>query len=452
MSSRVRDALAALSRHAHETERDLKVSITGRSHDAVAYNEAVTAGVHKFRSTVERELESVKAQADELEASLSMWSNQTKARLQERETRTADFTSSLSTGLAGLQASLESASKNQLELLSNHKTAINAHLESERVAVTTEAAKVTEQIQSYVDRIIGDFAKATIRRSESSAAKRIDETDSLSRSVETMTSSQGHQSSVIASSGTEWLAASKVAFESGQAENSRSFDAAVAKLAAAKKSTEAAGEQSEAGAVAITGLAEDHLSKTSTACDKANEVATAVLVATEDKLSAATAQLGADEAAQEGETASQTQKFDTTCYSLSSRMTSTVDAVGTFEAKSSDESRQIKTDVQVFAVEELQQDLGVPPSGKKYSYPIEFTSTAPYGQVLHAQMAEWSREADLNSGKINPGKLTDYPGELGLDDESGIYAATASREVEDEHVRVAEAAADSDPEEYEIPE
>ena len=130
-------------------------------------------------------------------------------------------------------------------------------------------------------------------------------------------------------------------------------------------------------------------------------------------------------------------------------MTNEAEAVGSYEAKSIDDLRQIKTDAQVYASEEVRRDVGVPPPQKSYSYPTEYKATAPYEQVLRAQSAEWSREADLNAGKVSPGKVTDYPGELGLDDESGIYSATVFREVEEERARVAEASAESDPEEYE---
>ena len=67
MSSRVRDTLAALGGRARETERALKLSNAERDRDVGAYGEAVAAGVREFASSVARELESVKAQADELE-------------------------------------------------------------------------------------------------------------------------------------------------------------------------------------------------------------------------------------------------------------------------------------------------------------------------------------------------------------------------------------------------
>jgi hypothetical protein len=56
----------------------------------------------------------------------------------------------------------------------------------------------------------------------------------------------------------------------------------------------------------------------------------------------------------------------------------------------------------------------------RYEYPVTYKKTDPYDAILSDLPAEWSREANIREGTIQQGKGPDFPGDLGVEDESGV--------------------------------
>lgn len=93
-----------------------------------------------------------------------------------------------------------------------------------------------------------------------------------------------------------------------------------------------------------------------------------------------------------------------------------------------------------------------PPPQKTYTYPTEYASTAAYEELLREQSTEWSRETGILNGRMSAGVGTDYPGDRGSEDRSGLLTTTVEKAstVEEAHV-LDRAIYESCAEEYEDP-
>jgi len=102
------------------------------------------------------------------------------------------------------------------------------------------------------------------------------------------------------------------------------------------------------------------------------------------------------------------------------------------------------------ALQEIVRDVKDPPSHKSYTYPVEYAATDDYGEILHDVFGDYDREAGILEGRLTPGQGTDYPGELGPDDHSGLLTSTQPQPATElEDVCLERAVYESATEEYE---
>ncbi len=95
---------------------------------------------------------------------MGSWASKIKSRLDERSEEVKSFTESVSAGLAGMQANVDSATQVQLELLGTHTDKLSQHLEAEKATMAEESSKLIKEVQSYVNRMVSDFSTRATRR------------------------------------------------------------------------------------------------------------------------------------------------------------------------------------------------------------------------------------------------------------------------------------------------
>jgi hypothetical protein len=78
--------------------------------------------------------------------------------------------------------------------------------------------------------------------------------------------------------------------------------------------------------------------------------------------------------------------------------------------------------------------------------------TNDYGEILDNVFEDYDREAGILEGRLTPGQGTDYPGELGPEDHSGLLTSTQPQPpTEPESMCLDRAVYESATEEYEDP-
>eukprot|EP00039_Didymoeca_costata_P004849 m.76581 g.76581 ORF g.76581 m.76581 type:complete len:888 (+) comp12565_c0_seq2:258-2921(+) len=109
--------------------------------------------------------------------------------------------------------------------------------------------------------------------------------------------------------------------------------------------------------------------------------------------------------------------------------------------------------VKRFVNEEFKRDAAEEIKRKQYDHPHKFDATAEYAVILADNKVGWSIENDINQGVLEPGLKTDYPGEKGPQDVSGIIEETREIQVSaDDSTQLERAARESEAEEYSDPE
>jgi len=111
---------------------------------------------------------------------------------------------------------------------------------------------------------------------------------------------------------------------------------------------------------------------------------------------------------------------------------------------------EAKTDAATFVERTMKRDMQEPPAKARYTYPATLTKTPAYATILAATPAAWKGETNIMTNVTAPGVGTDYPGEMGPEDSSGLEESAGPLRVSVEQADAIEAAArDSDAEEYE---
>jgi hypothetical protein len=105
-----------------------------------------------------------------------------------------------------------------------------------------------------------------------------------------------------------------------------------------------------------------------------------------------------------------------------------------------------------FVLQEIKRDIKDPPQRKPYTFPTEYAATQPYEILLQDVQPAWTRETGILTGKLTPGVGTDFPGDVGAEDHSGLLTTTRNKPVPPEEGRcLTRAVYESSAEEYEDP-
>ena len=450
LSDKTAEVLTNITNHARETEQALSARISERKSDAERYRTSVSVAVGKFRTSVAGQLETLRNHAASLQANMGDWASKVKTKLDERTQEVNKFTGEVKTGLVGMQSSVDSATSKQLELLEAHSMRLSRYMEDERSTLSSDSEALIKEIQLYVSRVISDFSSKTVRRTETAVAEFKADTESSSREVRAFTAEQTAQNTAMQVTTSEWGQSSAVALKDAISTNTALHKSSVAMLDNVTEASTETEKKCNEGAKETEQLASSHLEATQAVCAQNATFVAQKRDEMQAKAQDASKSLQADVESMRTVVQGQLDKHTEASGELRAAMANTVVDVRTKAEDFTDGLTDAEADGVAYVMQEMKRDTTAPPAKKKYSYPTQYKRTAAYDTILNDLSDEWSREAQIRDGQVEPGKGPDFPGNLGAEDNAGVLEDTADRPVpEDEAESLDKAARESDAEEYE---
>jgi kinesin family protein 11 len=450
LSSKTSTVLESIASHARETEQALITRISERKDDADKYRSTVSLAVGKFRGAVTGQLETLRTHTASLEDDLGEWAAKLKTKLDDRSKEVKSFTDSVTTGLAGMQASVDSATTKQLDLLATHSDQLSKHLAAEKATMAEESSTLIKEIQSYVNRVVSDFSNAATRRTETAVSGFQTETEVMTGATKEFKQIQTELSTTMVSKTANWKGESERSLDDGRTSNESMHQKTKGVNAVVVKTSQAAEKDMNTGADATDKLAKDYAAATEVACGKAKDFVTKRRAEMETKTSVASEAIALDNTGIQTNVQAQSEGMCASADTMKSKMTSTITNVrDTSEALNTD-LVDTEADGNNYVAKEIKRDALAKPVHKKYQFPTDYEKTDPYEKILADLPSDWSRESKIRGGVMQPGKGPDYPGDDGAEDVSGIYTETEQKEPGQlEASRLEDAARQSDDEEYE---
>eukprot|EP00039_Didymoeca_costata_P033143 m.40858 g.40858 ORF g.40858 m.40858 type:complete len:1102 (-) comp9716_c0_seq1:114-3419(-) len=450
LSGRTSEILSNINAHAGETEKALVSRISVRRADTDKYRNSVAHTVTKFRTAVTSQLDQLRSQASSLEDNLQEWHTKIKSKLDERTRDVQKFSSLVNTSLSGMQASLDSATAKQLEMLESHTQNLSNHLESEKSTLTSESNLLIKDIQQYVNRVVAEFATKTSRRTESAMSNMIQATNETSQAVQSHVTEQSRQMRQLEASNDDWMQESSKSLEQGITTNQASFKSS-SNLRQAVVDTSKQGESElNTGATQVDTMANDFMKQTELSCSSDQKYTEQRRNDVNKIASNASANLSEETEKVRTDLQKQSQDNGTDTNDLKEKMTAKQTEIYTNNEHINDNMIDVEADTQQYVMQEIKRDTIQAPAKEEYKFPTDYKKTDPYASILSDLPTEWEREANITEQKLQPGKGPDYPGELGAEDPSGLYSETKDRVIpEQESNAVHNAARESEAEEYE---
>ena len=451
LSSQSAELLAQISSFCVESEHTIANKIQNQETNVEKFGASMSALVAKFKAATTAHLEELRTEAAGAESKVAEWADAMSAKMTERETSVNAFNELLTSSLTNLEGSLTSSSAAHIEHLTSHKTDLNKHLADERATAAQESAELMSQIQIYVNRMVTDFSNQSVRRTELAVGALTAQTDLMSTQASDLLSDQLAQQKSLQSRATDWQAASVASLKEGAATSAGLRNQTAIRLAAITKESRDAESDVQAGAAAVNAATTQFVADLTGEQDatmtyvkaRTAEVGAKTLLATKEVADAAEA-IRTDESEQH-------RRLSATNDAIKADLRVTMDEVNKTMDLTHDDLFDQEADGVKYVVQEIVRDTQAPAAKKGYTFPHEFQATDPYVKVLSDLPDDWGREAKIIAGSSEEGKGTDYIGELGEDDPSGLLESTADKELPaDKHQILADAANMSSPEDYEV--
>jgi len=450
LSTKTGEVLDSIATHARETEQALIQRISERKSDADKYRSTVAVAVGKFRTAVTGQLDTLRTHASSLEDNMGSWAVKIKSRLDDRTTEVKSFTESVTAGLAGMQANVDSATKQQLELLGAHSEKLTSHLESEKAKMAEESNKLIKEVQSYVNRMVSDFSTRATRRTETAVAEFKSDTEVLESKTATFKAEQTVMNTTMAAQTKAWDTASTASLNDGRTTNESMHQTSKGINATVVEMSRKGEADMNTGADATDALAGSFLADTEASCAKTRTFVEKKRGEVESKTDTSKTTLAGDTEGIKVAVKEQSEVYVKSSEGVKGKLKTTVDEVHTTSEKLNDDLHDTEADGNNYVSQEIKRDAIAPPPHKAYEYPVDYSKTDPYAKILADLPSDWSRESKIREGSLQAGKGPDYPGDDGAEDSSGLYTETKHRDpAAEEAARLQDAARESDDEEYE---
>lgn len=452
IQTKTAEVLANIAQHAKETEQALLSRVDDRRAGAEQYRSSVAMAVKKFQAAVASQLEQFRAHADSLDKNMATWAEKVNTKLAERAEDVKKFSASVGAGLAGMQSALDASSTKQIEMLKAHGGQLDKHLEDERTTLAAESDVMIKDIQSYVSRMVSDFASKATRRTEAAVSTLKAQTEESSVELRHYTSDATDKRAALDSETSTWQAAAAKSLDDGSQANAAMHAASGNFLKEVLASVAAGEKEVNAGADATDTLAATHLEKTVAVCKENAEFATARKDAVAKKAFDGTQMAEADSDALRAQFKNQAATHTAAADTMKSQMDSAIADVRSNADVFHEGLVETEEDGVDYVMQQIKRDTKSSPPEKEYDYPVDYQETDPYAAILNDLPVEWAREDGIRNGNVIPGKGPDFPGELGPEDSSGVYSETVTKPLaEDDASKIEDAARASDTEEYEMP-
>lgn len=450
LASTTSELLAQISAFCSETEHTIAAKIQTQETNVEKFGSSMAALVAKFKAQTSAHLEQLRTEAAGAEAKVAEWAESVSAKLTERESAINDFNMQLNTSLGNLETSLKSASTAHVDHLTKHKADLVKHLEDERATMTQQSEELMSQIQTYVNRMVTDFSNKSVRRTELAVQTLGAQTELLSTQTSDMLSDQLGQQKALKARTTDFHTHSVNALKEGKEQSDVARSQTDVRLQAITAKSQETDTDAQAGADAATASTTTFVSDIKSEMDatvayskdRATKAAAKTLEASQQVSTSAEA-IRNDESAQNTALAATNDAIRADLKKAMENIKSTME-------HAHDDLFDTEADGVKYVVQDIVRDTQAAPVKKGVTYPHEFHATDPYATILADLPDEWGREAKILSGDLEEGKGTDFSGELGKDDPSGLLESTGDKPVSEEKMQyLTDAAAMSSPEDYE---
>eukprot|EP00040_Diaphanoeca_grandis_P036411 m.232044 g.232044 ORF g.232044 m.232044 type:complete len:1131 (-) comp33613_c0_seq8:3838-7230(-) len=450
LSTKTAELLANISAFCSDTESALNTKIHGQEISVQKFGSNLTTVVNKLKAATTTHLEELRSEASTCESKVADWADKVASKLTEQEHSTSAFADMLAASITSLQTSIDSASAAHIDHLATHKNTINDHLATEKKVIANESKALIDNIQGYVNRLISDFSNKTIRRTDTALTSLSADTDLLDTESKSMLEDQKAQQKALSGKGADWSTTATKSLQEGQATNATMKSAADSRIAAIVNKSQVAEGDVKASVESTVVMSDTHVK----ACNAAFNDEIALLKKRTDETSARTASATDQHAAAteviKGTISTQGAGLGKACDGLKNELSSTLADVTKHTETVNDDLFDHEADGVNYVNKEIERDVKAAVAKKGYTFPDEFQATDPYPTILSDLPQDWGRESDIVEGKLEPGKVTDFPGTLAEDDDTGIITTTADKPVPADKAAILESSGyHSSPEDYE---
>lgn len=451
LSSQASELLSQISTFCVETENTLANKITSQETTLEKFGASLGAVVTKFKAATTQHLEHLRSEAAGAEVKVAEWAEAVAKKLDERESSVNDFNMLLGAALSNLETTISNATSAHLNQLSGHKEALSKHLEDERTTMAKESEELLNSIQTYVNRMVTTFSNQSVRRTELAVNTLTVETESMTISANEMLTEQLALQKSLRIRGDDWTSNSSKALAEGRDTSAAlraTTDVRLQAVTSESKEAEADLVSGTDSTIEITkGFSKNLNAEMETTKGYSKQ-------RTEEVQSRSRAGAGALSTACEtlrGDESKQHEALSAANESVKEKLKGTMDEVNKTVEHTHDDLFDHEADGVKYVVQDIVRDTQQSPAKKGYTYPHEYAATDPYADILADVPDDWSREVNILEGKSDQGRGTDYPGELGADDGSGLLESTADKpRAVDKAKVIDEAAYMSSPEDYEV--
>eukprot|EP00048_Salpingoeca_helianthica_P015751 m.228427 g.228427 ORF g.228427 m.228427 type:complete len:1144 (+) comp17477_c0_seq1:140-3571(+) len=403
----------------------------------------------KLKAQIAARLEEIRLHSATLDEGLAGWADKVKSRLGETLASSQQFSKDVLSSASALQAHLEGATTAQLAHLQEHSDALQKHLESERATVAAETERVFNDISAFVQRALADHATQAIRRTEKAVSGFCTETAAISDETREMVAHQVSEHGNLATRTRDWTAATQRSLDEGTRNNTAAHLTAAGLVKKIVGTSQTTDQESIQGTAAITALVTGQRDAALQMYRDSEAAAAAATSALEKLASKGTSDMQAEgERLREAATANG-ERFEKDASDLGEVCDGAHDKARKHIEAQTDDLFDTEADCVQYVMQEIKRDINQPIKKKEYTYPRKYAATAEYASLLTDVAPDWTREVAVRDGRAAAGQGTDYPGQKGADDVSGLLTTTKHKPLQPQDQTALDTAArESDGGEY----
>eukprot|EP00045_Choanoeca_perplexa_P015624 m.199160 g.199160 ORF g.199160 m.199160 type:complete len:732 (-) comp17043_c0_seq39:84-2279(-) len=420
--------------------------------DAKAHLQQLSAALEKTQDAVVRRLNELRENSQELDGSLSTWAAKIQEHLEESDAQSKQFSADLRNHLNTLSAHTLAASESQLSHLGAHADDLSHYLTTEKAALESTSTRLIDDINTYVKRMISDFASQTTRRTDAAVTGFQNSTASLTDQLSELQTHNTKEFAAVDSKVGTHREQMDVRTKDGKTANNNQLQAAVNFLGCVNTAADATEADAKSGVSSTTNAAQKQHEAKTKFFQEDQDAATKAAEAVDKATAKATTESNATSDSMRKAISSYAKAFASGAKGLDDGLVGTHEDVRSHAKTTDEDVFDAEADAVNYVMTEIVRDVKEPPPQKSYTYPVEYAVTNDYGEILNDVFEDYDREAGILEGRLTPGQGTDYPGELGPDDHSGLLTSTEPQPPTEPETQTLERAVyESATEEYEDP-
>ncbi|EGD72373.1 hypothetical protein PTSG_00393 [Salpingoeca rosetta] len=442
-----------LVQQAEDVETARKARISRGREDATLQTQHMQAALEKAQVAVVGQLGELRKHCDALGASMNGWAERANQQAGDLLTASKGFTTEVKGKLRGFEEHMVNATNAHVNQLEAHHAALVSFLTEEKAKLEAQSEQVIEDIAAFVSRQVRDYATQAQRRAETAVNGFKDRTSTMTDDVRELANAQGAQLRVL----NEAVAGNDAAVEEGVKAARTTTARQLATAQGILDNVRSASADTEAELTThVDGMAQTathHKEQRLKFLGEDEQAAQAARAASERVYKKGIKEMQTEGEALRGSVAQHLQAFTAATDDLSTNLAETRTSVREHVEAAQEQLYDTEADGANYVMQEIKRDTKEAPPHKAYTYPQDYAATPAYGAVLENVKPDWTREEGIMEGQVKPGRGTDFAGEKGDEDHSGVLTSTLPKPLEaPEQQRLDRAVYESDAGEYEDPE